>query len=89
MKNKISTATQEIINALRTQGVRFTIITPVDYRVELHNERVNELTGEVSVDFVAELDSYGNITECGPILSNGIPNIRDKNVVLNADGEQV
>lgn len=85
---KPSQATQDTINALRLSGIQFNIVTPVGFRWELHNVVKNELTGKEHVDFVAELDSYGNIVEAGPILCNGIP-LRESNVVLNADGEQV
>ena len=85
---KMSEATLDTVNALKNTGIRFTIMTPVGFRWELFNERKNETTGKVDIDFVAELDNYGNIVEAGAILTNGIPT-RDRNVVLNADGEQV
>jgi len=83
----ISSATQDTIKSLRLSGIRFTIMTEVGHRVELHNE-VKRENGKEEIQFVAEIDGYGNITECGPILKNGIPT-KDSKIVLNADGEKV
>ena len=83
---KMSDATNETIKSMELAGIKFNIVTPVDYRWELHHEIANELTGEKKIDFVAEVDGYGNITEWGKAYAVAKP---ESNVVLNADGEQV
>lgn len=86
-----SKAAQDTINTLRSQNIRFNIITPVGYRIELFYtyERLN---GKKHVHFVAELDSYGNVTEWGPYLQDHrkrAKEIDSRNFVLNADGEKI
>lgn len=56
--------TEDTLRALRSVGVRFNIITPVGHRVELFYE-CERLNGS-HVQFVAEIDGYGNVTDWGP-----------------------
>ncbi len=84
---KYSKETTETLAVLRGTGFRWTIETVVDRRVELHNEVVR-LNGKVEIHFVAEVDSYGNISDWGnPDMKASKLDRRD--FFLNADGEIV
>ena len=84
---KYSKETAETLAVLRVTGFRWTIETIVDRRVELHNE-VTRLNGKVEIYFVAEIDSYGNVSDWGnPDMKASKLDRRD--FFLNADGEIV
>ena len=84
---KYSKETAETLAVLRGTGFRWTIETVVDRRVELHNE-VTRLNGKVEIYFVAEIDSYGNVSDWGnPDMKASKLDRRD--FFLNADGEIV
>ena len=78
-------ATEQTKSALRGLGYRWTIETPVDYRIELHNE-IELLNGKTIVRFVAELDNYGNVTEWG---DDDVFTRKLSSSVLNADGDEI
>lgn len=82
---RITKETQETLNNLRAQGVKFNITNRVDHRIELHNYYEN-LNGTEGGHFVAEVDDYGNVTAWGPYLEEDKP---AKPYVLNADGEAI
>jgi len=87
---KIPPAAKEVIDSLRMQGVRFNIINKVDYRIELHYV-YSRLDGKQRVHFVAELDTYGNVTEWGPYMQDHRKRAQEldkRDYVLNADGER-
>lgn len=86
---RMSKETEETLRTLKTLGIRYNIVTPVERRLELSYAFRNEITGKEQVRFVAELDGYGNITEEGDIFKNGTPPTRTRDYVLNADGERV
>ena len=77
---------EQAVSNLRTQGIKFTIVTEVDRKLELHRE-IEMLNGNSRVLFIAEIDSFGNVVEWGP----GLRHVGGKALspVYNADGEEV
>lgn len=85
MTKQISKLAQQAIDCLRTDGVKFNIVTPVGHRIELFYSYRNEITGKPSAHFVAEITDLGNIEAFGPYVDAGV----GRDFVLNADGERV
>lgn len=85
MTKPISKLAQQAIDALRTDGIKFNIVTPVGHRIELHYAYRNEFTGKEHTHFVAEVTDLGNIEAFGPYISAGV----GSDFVLNADGDRV
>lgn len=85
---KIPPLAEEVLKTLRLQGTRFNIVTPVDYRWEVHYQ-VRKLDGTDHIHFVCEIDSYGNITDEGPYFREEGRTWKDRGVILNADNEVV
>lgn len=84
---KYTKETAETLAVLRNTGYVWNIETVVDRKVELHR-MVERLNGRVEIHFVAEVDSYGNVSEWG--LFGHEPNHRDRrDFFLNPEGEIV
>lgn len=85
---KMTNDTKCTMIALRAMGYKWTICTPVGYNHELHNEITLE-NGRELVMFIAEIDSYGNITKWGiPEEAKEIAILGDGPMV-NADGDTI
>lgn len=85
--NKISAATAETLSALKLLGYKWTIEVKVDHRIELHNEVKTE-SGREFIQFIAELDGYGNVTAWG-LFGHEARKIDRNKHVLNADGDVI
>ena len=81
-----SKATTETMKALRLQGYRWSIETKVEHNTELHLE-TERLDGSHHIQFIAELDGYGNVVEWG--LYDESRTIHEGRAPINADGETV
>lgn len=65
---KLPKEVTETLRSLAAQGIKWSIANLVEYRVELHLERPKYVKGcQVGyvVEFVAELDEFGNVTKWG------------------------
>ena len=74
----------ECLRTLRTVGYKWNIETPVGHNLELH--LIIDIQGRQHIQFVAELDSYGNV-EFGLYDESRV--IRSNNHTFDADGEVI